>query len=557
MAAYVTSRLASTFQDRSYLRGTSTATLLEGFGQRLRATSGGTGFVDVANEEYDKSFQVPSIDVFLSHSWHAPWFPKYLVLLIHFNGVYAVVACVVASLASFIFSYSAMTFETRTLQLGCWGDHELTSLPFFVGLAAFLVTLTAWHHIVRGTSLDPIVFLDKVCIHQADMTRKTAGIASIGAFLVHSKSVLVAWDGTYFSRLWCTFELSAFFTHRGTQVDPKKMTVLPIQLGLAVAVKFVLDVCVWPLVPSMIEDVGRAHGLIAMNIASACLVHGLPAFAAMRPLRRYCLDVSRLDQQLKEFDMRKAACFCCTNNHRTADKRVRLPCDREVVYKSIAHWYGGDDEQVGILRFNAAVSNWFREDMKRTLGNRAHIPYKFAIIWGIPFFLLSQRYIYHCELWVQCLRCLSFLLFRGPLSAFIIMNIVGLCAEKKRRCLNTLTDVILTLCYVVTFGLYQALRDRGFVRGDTSNLIAYYALEGALVFGIWCRPWSKPVVRRTEALTEYDYDLPQGDILLRGQGSGGVSDSSAVDGGVEARLQYQRTCDVGDEVPGAQPRIRY
>merc|ERR1712190_307615 len=54
------------------------------------------------------------------------------------------------------------------------------------------------------------IFLDKVCISQADAHLKSAGIMSIGGFLKHSKRLLVLWDSSYNQRLWCIYELAAF-----------------------------------------------------------------------------------------------------------------------------------------------------------------------------------------------------------------------------------------------------------------------------------------------------------------------------------------------------------
>merc|ERR1711998_520441 len=68
-------------------------------------------------------------------------------------------------------------------------------------------------------------FLDKVCIDQMDETRKSAGIASLGAFLGASDNFVVLFSPEYFSRLWCCYELAAF---RHLQVEGKqKITFLP------------------------------------------------------------------------------------------------------------------------------------------------------------------------------------------------------------------------------------------------------------------------------------------------------------------------------------------
>ena len=51
-----------------------------------------------------------------------------------------------------------------------------------------------------------------------DETRKSAGIASLGAFLGASDNFVVLFSPEYFSRLWCCYELAAF---RHLQVEGK------------------------------------------------------------------------------------------------------------------------------------------------------------------------------------------------------------------------------------------------------------------------------------------------------------------------------------------------
>ena len=50
------------------------------------------------------------------------------------------------------------------------------------------------------------IFLDVICIDQKDETRKAKGIISMGAILKSSDSILVLWDSSYSSRLWCVWE---------------------------------------------------------------------------------------------------------------------------------------------------------------------------------------------------------------------------------------------------------------------------------------------------------------------------------------------------------------
>merc|ERR1712232_1015554 len=64
---------------------------------------------------------------------------------------------------------------------------------------------------LRG-SPPPGIFLDKVCVPQHDSERKVLAIHSFGAFVQRSDRMLVLWDATYFSRLWCVFEVAVFLS---------------------------------------------------------------------------------------------------------------------------------------------------------------------------------------------------------------------------------------------------------------------------------------------------------------------------------------------------------
>merc|ERR1740130_30394 len=63
-----------------------------------------------------------------------------------------------------------------------------------------------------------LVFLDKVCIHQTDLEKKQKGIDGLGGFLKRSKNVLVLWDASYFTRLWCTLEMAAALNLSGSRI---------------------------------------------------------------------------------------------------------------------------------------------------------------------------------------------------------------------------------------------------------------------------------------------------------------------------------------------------
>merc|ERR1719221_2302633 len=177
------------------------------------------------------------IDGFLSHSWHASWILKYLVLLFHFNSWPAAFA---VGVFGFTVSLSSMTSDallgdfapawTEWQNFTAAGDlaEECPGTRYFrffvlpVGMFLFISVLTNYHWFAKCCRIGPMIFFDKVCIHQTNPELKEAGIKSIGGILQNSKELILAWDTTYFQRLWCTYELSAFLHKHKPIVDGTK-----------------------------------------------------------------------------------------------------------------------------------------------------------------------------------------------------------------------------------------------------------------------------------------------------------------------------------------------
>eukprot|EP00929_Paragymnodinium_shiwhaense_P005057 TRINITY_DN10644_c0_g1_i1.p1 TRINITY_DN10644_c0_g1~~TRINITY_DN10644_c0_g1_i1.p1 ORF type:complete len:295 (+),score=23.87 TRINITY_DN10644_c0_g1_i1:214-1098(+) len=52
-------------------------------------------------------------------------------------------------------------------------------------------------------------------------------------------------------------------------------------------------------------------------------------------------DVSHLDEQLANFRMGNSQCYCCTHGHVHPITGEALPCDRQLIYRSLEQWHGG------------------------------------------------------------------------------------------------------------------------------------------------------------------------------------------------------------------------
>merc|ERR1719330_1161517 len=152
-------RTTVTLSSPELLRATRPSVLLERFGRRLKSTVGSIELATSADDDFNRSFRVQAIDIFLSHSWQASAWRKYFTLLLYFNGTPGI--AVVMTTCFFATAFCASI------------DHcEDVYLPghFYVvvGMGAFCATLLLWHHLAASLRASSTIFLDKVCIHQTD-----------------------------------------------------------------------------------------------------------------------------------------------------------------------------------------------------------------------------------------------------------------------------------------------------------------------------------------------------------------------------------------------------
>lgn len=493
------SRTSCTLENLDVLRGTTTKVLLEDFGRRLRSTPGGIGFQsdNAAHDEYKKSFVVNRLDIFLSHSWHAWWLHKYLTLLLYFNAKPAIISAVLV--AVLVAPPSSPITQVASFFLGLESP-----LCLHLGSATFFTILLSAHHIGEwrryyfprfGSSCNfgsKTIFLDKVCIHQTDLAQKEKGIKEIGAILANSDKVLVAWDKSYFTRLWCTYELSAYYYsgHAGKT----RVVFLPVRLGGLIAALSVAMFLIEEL-PFQIrfwsgneKETGwpdwREQKFLVVHIP----LYSVLSLITIRMLRRFVGDLAELEKQLSGFTMQDANCFCCQHEHLHPETGAALPCDRKLVYNSIAHWHGGGDEQQGLLAFDLYIQGTFQDDVKRTLGGWSQTPYPFVCCFSLfpalrslanTSFKVRHDEIASClcaPLVGRCMRFFDTLLFSHPMSfglvCFLMQQVPAYQGVAKFA-----LDVIMAVIMVCTTVMVYVVRDRAFAFND--------GFTGTFIGGLW------------------------------------------------------------------------
>eukprot|EP00440_Ansanella_granifera_P058589 gb/GFBE01063500.1/.p1 GENE.gb/GFBE01063500.1/~~gb/GFBE01063500.1/.p1 ORF type:complete len:450 (+),score=59.79 gb/GFBE01063500.1/:1-1350(+) len=326
------------------LRATRAAVPLRCFGKLLRVHEAGTDSL------YHLSYNTDRIQEFWSHSWHGCVWHKIAVLLVLKNGPPAVLAGILGSLLAAVltcigvpFPHLTATFADGTYQCGPW------CLAF--GSVFSLTVFALWRP--RHS-----VFFDRVCIEQQDLKLKMEGIVNIGAFLKRSASMLVLWDPTYVSRLWCVFEIAAFLQSNRDQKH-KPLIVRPVFLGPSTLLVHATTFCCYV---TLLDTPGKHYGAVFPCFgffAAALLVH------AFRVHHRSLL---LMKVQLDNFSLQKAECHCCTMGHVQHGSGQRAVCDRELVKTCIRSWFGK------VTHFEAQVREQLYVTMESQLGQHA-FPY--------------------------------------------------------------------------------------------------------------------------------------------------------------------------------------
>lgn len=369
------------------LRATQAAVPLKRFGALIRSSAGSDIARGDGDDCYDLSFVVERISDFWSHSWHGPVWPKLATLWIHYNSGVGLLGSLCGVVAGATVPY--LTSRTLSQASSCL----LYSLSGFIG---FVIGLVLWDS--RRS-----IFLDKVCISQADASLKAQGIASIGGFLRYSDCMLILWDATYLSRLWCVFELAGF-AFLQTYFPTKRIVMRPtfqgawvlvgmssvllfdiLYLGFIMAsVKYTLWEYVHVTPDFWLRDVGL----------STC---SFPILWFYTPyVRSVARDAASARKQLKEFSFERAECFCCTNNHRHPDSGDEIPCDRQRVEAAVVSWFGSIEHAEHFLRNRILPNFVVRLGLSYRAALLLNLPSLFASIglvaWLLPGNVRSDGY---------------------------------------------------------------------------------------------------------------------------------------------------------------------
>eukprot|EP00929_Paragymnodinium_shiwhaense_P108179 TRINITY_DN74504_c0_g1_i1.p1 TRINITY_DN74504_c0_g1~~TRINITY_DN74504_c0_g1_i1.p1 ORF type:complete len:581 (-),score=26.64 TRINITY_DN74504_c0_g1_i1:47-1789(-) len=474
------------------LRGVPLKEALSGFGRHWSA-------IGVTPEQHRLSVPVRrgGLDDFLSHDWRSGRFSKFFALCYVYNlhaagWLSMLMAAVIATLL-----HPAVLAAPEFVVV------YRVPLCSAICIGAFFLVLTMWQRLTSCPLGDRIVFLDKLCIDQDDEERKAAGILGLAAFLKHSRRLVILWSPRYFTRLWCVYEVATWLS-LGKSTKTDALIFLPVSI-----VRFtLLALAGWGLTVAMARAVAKQDdvGHVA-DVFQQC-AFTLVAVAVTAMIRKDLHDFMQVPQQVANFSVREANCFCCSHNHRHPETGQPMMCDRKLVYRSLTSFYGdcletteGADEDamlnICLDRFDGHVRSRFSDVISQYIvAGRITIGYWNLVtlsLWPTWEQVLVLSEVGHSEnvaILARAWNAALGLFLLGPLAKTVLIRTLQCCPGGKHWWLDVVTNAIITM---LAYGYELAARLPGkylATQEDHINIIglaAWTAVVGTVAYVVFWR----------------------------------------------------------------------
>lgn len=241
---------------------------------------------------YELSDITTSINAFLSHNWTTSRWKKYMILALHFNCGTASLAngavMIVLVILGCFDVLPSTVFQTTLYNRGLLS--RVLSVPIFIIVLLFMrdVCPSRWSR---------TVFLDKTCIHQTDEVKKMQGIGKLGAYLMHSKTLVVCYNSLYLRKLWTVYEIASFLSTSPADSIKFIPTHIPMFFISTLLVAYVVDMVTLALQIAGSKVVIEMYAMGFFIAAAACM---------MRHASRDRLQIRR---SLETFCVRDAMCY--------------------------------------------------------------------------------------------------------------------------------------------------------------------------------------------------------------------------------------------------------
>ncbi|CAE7483627.1 unnamed protein product [Symbiodinium sp. CCMP2592] len=419
----------------SSLRATTTRQVLTGLGmifnqdlQTLLSAGGLYGIrfptreqmQNVGDTLFHASVETNNVDLFISHSWSAGRWEKFLALCLYLNLHMAVASCMVIwilILVLMISSYGVFGLGGSRLLLPCF---------VYLPMVCFFIVFFFGQQLSFGLC-SPSVWIDRLCIHQTDLELKADQIKSVPTFVARSSRMLVLCDGSYFERLWCNLELATFARYGG--VD--KVDVLPLWLApwllycisLELLSAHLMDVS-QVVFPSWMPACSRhVMGLLEMLLGDNPMmlrfvgwlviwmmqsVTTLPA--SIPSFFSFCMKIRHHElilDQMADFDVRAAKCSEPSDREAIEKQLKEVFCNQEpptsgafvvdegeVKVQQLVHYHGTGNP---LDRFSAYVRGFLRDIVMMQIGDERYVPWPLCFTACLPMILYSSVNVLGCD----------------------------------------------------------------------------------------------------------------------------------------------------------------
>eukprot|EP00929_Paragymnodinium_shiwhaense_P032763 TRINITY_DN18118_c0_g1_i2.p1 TRINITY_DN18118_c0_g1~~TRINITY_DN18118_c0_g1_i2.p1 ORF type:complete len:611 (+),score=34.01 TRINITY_DN18118_c0_g1_i2:114-1946(+) len=473
------------------LRGVPSDRALQGYGWHWKGNAGGP-------EDFGLSVVAEDIDDFISHDWRTPRSVKYVTLCYIYNSRVALIGSTL--FAVFVVLVRELLKYARVLQRASDNQVFLPDLVacVSVGPFAYLLLLFHWHHIRARLGKVSLLFVDKLCICQHDENMKRDGILGLAAFLKQSKRIIVLWSPTYFSRLWCTYELAAWF-----RFEKATSSVVFVPVGIP---PFVIVMLLFSAVEAFLL---YSEEVIMVELYQWPSMQILVCIVWAQFLQAHAAHVDSLTEQLDTFSIQTSSCFCCSHAHVHPTSGAPLSCDRALVYETIKQWMWRSDcctrEEEHLTGFNSEVRTTLKSYVTSKLPERrSFLTYadmlhlQFSTLWCMIDLLVLRGHAWRRlenpsrKTAVLCVEGFGIVFFVIPLSLAAVVRLMRL----TRRWLATrrlLLQVLLSCCFwgpigFVTQGFLWALIHADFYMEDDHTLpflCVPMVLQALLVYWIF------------------------------------------------------------------------
>lgn len=324
--------------------------------------------------DYELSENKETIDVFVSHSWRAPWRLKILSIQWFLHRKFAVLISFVlvatGAIATLLSPWESVPHWHFT---AIDGDRWEYGLTMYLGVLGFLLALrTGSLHSPDGRAF----FLDKCCIHQTDVSQMMDGISGLGQLIRRSKRLAIFWDRSYFTRLWCVYELAIFLgsgVHTATDIDfaplfvPKAVLTIFFQGVLSY---FALDIFSGLGIDDALRRQFPEQEPEATFGVFYILIHLLTSGVLMHQLVEFQVDRAEMWQQLKRFSVE--------------DANLTDESDRAIIYDGIEKMWADSDGKNALRNFNAHIRSIVTKEVQSVVGASSTVPYTSLMLAFLP-----------------------------------------------------------------------------------------------------------------------------------------------------------------------------